>query len=342
MKPDATQQGVSTTEDPRAAIYARADEKAAEESSPHGEPTEWEDDPREAAPKEKAAAPVTEDSPPAEEPEQGEAQEATPQEQPTEQMVRVKVDGVEEEVPLSKVLAQYQKNSAADRRLEEAQRTISEVKALKAELDALRSEAPQRRTEPQRDPSQLPDDIAGAVDSIVTKQLEAMDPKEYAALERQKMALLREAFRREQAEAFEQVQKAQEIQEYRRGQVAFLEELRKGHDDVDAYIRVDMANNRVQFAPEFEAWVREQPKWMVSALMAPDPSGPIEVLARYKAAKNPNPSLGDKLEAKRKLDVPPSASRRAAPPKEEEDDPTGKSYVQQLKEMRTPRARSQL
>lgn len=43
-------------------------------------------------------------------------------------MVRVKIDGEEQEVELSKVLGSYQKGSAADKRLEEATRLLKEAK----------------------------------------------------------------------------------------------------------------------------------------------------------------------------------------------------------------------
>jgi hypothetical protein len=52
--------------------------------------------------------------------------ETKPAEEP--QMVKVKVNGVEELVPLDKVVAQYQKSSAADKRLEEATRLLEEAR----------------------------------------------------------------------------------------------------------------------------------------------------------------------------------------------------------------------
>jgi len=64
-----------------------------------------------------------------EEPEQ---EEETPEpEKP--QMVTVKVDGEEKEVPLSDVIARYQKGEAADRRLEEAARLKKEAELLRAQ-----------------------------------------------------------------------------------------------------------------------------------------------------------------------------------------------------------------
>lgn len=49
------------------------------------------------------------------------------------QMVRVKVNGVEELVPLARVIAQYQKGEAAEKRLDEATRLLEEARAAHAE-----------------------------------------------------------------------------------------------------------------------------------------------------------------------------------------------------------------
>jgi hypothetical protein len=49
-----------------------------------------------------------------------------------DEMVKVKVNGVEELVPLKTVVAQYQKNSAADKRLEDATRLLEEAKQMQA------------------------------------------------------------------------------------------------------------------------------------------------------------------------------------------------------------------
>lgn len=48
-----------------------------------------------------------------------------------QQMVTIKIDGQEEQVPLSKLVANYQKGGAADKRLEEATKLLEEAKATR-------------------------------------------------------------------------------------------------------------------------------------------------------------------------------------------------------------------
>lgn len=76
-----------------------------------------------------------------------------------ETKVRVKVDGVEQDLPISEVIASYQKNDAASRRLNEAtaeaKRIVAEAETMaearrKAAEDALRS-AQQQQEKPKSD-----------------------------------------------------------------------------------------------------------------------------------------------------------------------------------------------
>lgn len=82
------------------------------------------------------AAEVPEDEP---EEESEEEHEETPpaQPEPAPQTVKVKVDGEERDVPLSEVIAQYQKGQAADRRLEEAARLKREAEQRATQLPPL-------------------------------------------------------------------------------------------------------------------------------------------------------------------------------------------------------------
>lgn len=86
----------------------------------------------EPAPAEPAPAPAPE---PAPEPEPDQLQQqmaaASPAELPGK--IKIKVDGVEAEVPLDEVVRQYQKNSSADKRLAEATRLLREAQETAAQ-----------------------------------------------------------------------------------------------------------------------------------------------------------------------------------------------------------------
>ena len=319
----ATQEGVLKPEDPRAAIIDAIVAKQQEELEPVGEEVEYE----EKAPQEEPKEEEKEEAPS----EEVEAKSEAPQEtQPTEQMVRVKVDGQEEEVPLSRVLAQYQKNSAADRRLEEASKAIAEAKALKAEIAALK----QPKEEPKKRPT-LPADLADAFRATVKAQLEVTDPEEYALLEEQKGMIQREAWKREQQEEVAKWQDQQRAIEQRQAQERFLASVSEKHSDASRYIKVDLEAGRVDFDEGFTSWLDTQPPWMKHALLAPDPSGPIYVLDQFKATLQPN--LSEKLEAKRRMDNPPTANKKSEKPRDDgDDDESPQSYVRKLNEMRSP------
>lgn len=73
--------------------------------------------------------------------------------------VRIKVDGVEQEVPLADVVRQFQKNSAADRRLEEATQLLKA--ARESVTQAITASAPEK---PAVDPgAQGSEDVQAAV-----------------------------------------------------------------------------------------------------------------------------------------------------------------------------------
>jgi len=77
---------------------------------------------------------------------------------PTDQMVRVKVDGIEMELPISEVVKGYQKESTADKRLKEAALRLKEIEEREQSLAARGKEAIPEREEPT--PSAQPDETA--------------------------------------------------------------------------------------------------------------------------------------------------------------------------------------
>jgi hypothetical protein len=163
MKNGATQEGVP---DPRAAIATKVEEDRlsemkAEGAEAPGTPEDWEEDEGATTQQEEAKEETPEET--AEET-QPTAEVAQP---PVEQMLRVKVDGVEMEKPLSWVLAQAQKNAAADRRLEEASKAKTLYEQRLAELESLRPKEPEKPKKPS-----LPADLADALKGLARRQLE--------------------------------------------------------------------------------------------------------------------------------------------------------------------------
>jgi hypothetical protein len=111
-----------------AALESIADKLYSDEEQPQGETEDDETKPPQGAPQPESSA--------------------------QEQMVKVKIDGEEKELPLSEIIKSYQKDSAASRRLEEAAqewRRIEEERArLQAEAEALKHPKPQQtETQPQ-------------------------------------------------------------------------------------------------------------------------------------------------------------------------------------------------
>lgn len=80
-------------------------------------------------------------------------------------MVKVKVDGVEQDVSLDEVLRSYQKGNAADRRLEEATKLLKEAKE-----QVQQRPAPQPQQEPAVTPPAAagPDDLDAAVKTALS------------------------------------------------------------------------------------------------------------------------------------------------------------------------------
>lgn len=69
-------------------------------------------------------------------------------EQPSVQMVKVKIDGVEQEIPIDELTRNYQKSSAADKRLQQAAEERRNIAEERAELESLRKQA--QPQEPER------------------------------------------------------------------------------------------------------------------------------------------------------------------------------------------------
>lgn len=87
-----------------------------------------------------------------------------PVEEPQVQKVKVKVDGAEQEVDLDTLVRTFQKNSAADRRLEEATRLLREAE----ELTAAKTAQPSTPTE-QPKPETTPEELRQAAADVLGK-----------------------------------------------------------------------------------------------------------------------------------------------------------------------------
>lgn len=90
---------------------------------------------------------------------------------PEVQKVKVKVDGVEQEVDVDTLVRTFQKNSAADRRLEEATRLLREAEERAAQAEASPEQAPVV--------GQTPDDLRDEAATIIDKMYDG--DKEAAA-----------------------------------------------------------------------------------------------------------------------------------------------------------------
>lgn len=88
-----------------------------------------------------------------------------------EQVVKVKIDGVESQVTVAEMRRQYQKNGAAERRLEEATRLLNEARATaKQEPDSLRFGETEKKTDSDADEE---------VKSLVTALFEGDESKAF-------------------------------------------------------------------------------------------------------------------------------------------------------------------
>ncbi len=296
---DATQQGVL---DERAEIYAKAEKSRLADLQEDGveatiPPEDWEEDPEE---------PKAEETP--QEEVEASPEEPTPEPQPTpEPTMRLKVDGVEVERPVSWVQAQAQKLAAADKRLEEASKAKTLYESRLAEIES--SKPPE-----QKKPS-LPADIADALKVLTRKQLATTDEGEFAELEAEKVLVYQEAARREWVAQQEASQLAEQQRQLKASVETLVKKVQEVHPDV-----LDVARTE-----PFHQWLGGQSamvKWAWDN--SGDPQDGIEIMNRYKAATNPAPSLETKREEKRKMDTVPAASARAvrAEPKEEDDSPS--------------------
>lgn len=110
-----------------------------------------------AEPAEAVEQPVVETQPDAA-PAEKVAPEPAPEPAGDEPRYKVKVDGQEIEVPLSKLLADYRVREASDRRFEEAARLRREAEELARRAQA--QPEPRQQTQPERAPEHQPDDIA--------------------------------------------------------------------------------------------------------------------------------------------------------------------------------------
>ena len=90
---------------------------------------------------------------------------------PEVQKVKVKVDGVEQEVDVDTLVRTFQKNSAADRRLEEATRLLREAEERAAQAEAAPEQTPVV--------GQTPDDLRNEAATIIDKMYDG--DKEAAA-----------------------------------------------------------------------------------------------------------------------------------------------------------------
>lgn len=84
-------------------------------------------------------------------------------------MVKVKVDGVEREMPITEVVKGYQKDAAASKRLQEAAEKEREIQRQRAELEQLRAQMQSGQKETQLSDN-MPDDadLDGQIEEAMT------------------------------------------------------------------------------------------------------------------------------------------------------------------------------
>ena len=97
---------------------------------------------------------------------------------PAPALVKVKIDGVESEVTLDELTRQYQKNGAAERRLEEATRLLNEARAAVPPVGfakpATSSESPPVEPQPQGGTDEAKAFLAALFDGDEVKALDAL------------------------------------------------------------------------------------------------------------------------------------------------------------------------
>ena len=280
------------------------------------------------SPWEEEAGVVEEEAPEEETEAPPEEEEAPPEaaEEPEVRKFKVKVDGLETEVTEAEMIASYQMQQAAERRLADAREVLSEVKALRAESQ-------QKQEQPKTS-----DDIQKALAALSKKSLEATDENEFAAVELEKAQLYREMFRAEMAERESANQLQQEHHVLQEKHNALKSKVAEKHPDFETLMWAgqDPAGNmRVQ--PRLDQWLATQPASTRWALFASeDPSDPITVFDRYKTDTGlvQVQSMEDRTARKQNLDTPPAASRKAVKPATETREPSPSQIVAGMRKAR--------
>jgi hypothetical protein len=261
-----------------------------------------------------------------EEPEESTEEPEEPEEEPQERRFKVKVDGEEREVTEAEMVASYQMQQAAERRLADAREVLAEVKALRAESQ-----------KPKEQPKTA-DEIQKSLAALSKKALEATDEDEFAAVELEKAQLYREMFKAEMAERERAHQLEQDHHVLQEKHNALKAQVAEKHPDFEAIMWAgqDQTGNKI-VQPRLEQWLATQPASTRWALFASeDPSDPISVFDRYKADTGlvKVQSMEERTARKQKLDTLPTAERKATPPKTEQKEETGSDIVRQMRKER--------
>ena len=247
-------------------------------------------------------------------------------EEPEVRSFKVKVDGVETEVTEAEMIASYQMNQAAERRLADARDVLAEVKALRAESQ-----------KPQEQPKSA-DDIQKALAALSKESLEATDETEFAAVELKKAQLYREMFRAEMAERESANQLQQEHQVLQEKHNSLKSQVAAKHPDFETIMWAGQdQSGQMRVQPRLEQWLSTQPastRWVLFA--SEDPADPISVFDRYKTDTGlvQVQSMSDRTARKQNLDTPPVASSRATPPKTEAKEPSPSDVVKSMRKAR--------
>jgi hypothetical protein len=343
MTKEATQEGVSALEgsfeeDPREAVYARAAKER--EENPDFEPISDADDAEldtelkaEEEPEKKIEGEQEPDVEPDDE----------PTDEPEEEMVTLKVDGEEVKVPLSAVrdagVRSLQKESAADKRLEEATRLKLEIDALKAQIPA----APVSEEAAKPQPTQ--EEKIGRLREIRRKiRVEGVaTAEEYDQLEAEEFKLEAE-LRDDSFAAHRQVdtqhQQEREAQESANKLGASVREKYPEFDkdvffaDEQGRLFKDPNSGMNVFNPEFAQWLADKPPMYGMSMLYSTDMRDIEiVMDKYYESKTPVADLSAKREKKKSIDTIETSKGRAAPKKKKEPE-TNEQYVARIKRER--------
>jgi hypothetical protein len=339
MDKEATQKGVSESleggfdKDPRESVYAAHDKQMAED--PDLKPIETEDEERD-----------TEIEPAEEEETEGEQeQDAVEDEQPTEEseeeMRTVKVDGVEKQVPLSTLIEDgirtHQKESAADKRLEEATRLMLQVEQMKAQ--------PAPASEEAAKPQPTQEEKIGRLREIRRKiRVEGVaTAEEYDQLEAEEFKLEAE-LRDDSFEAHRQVdtqhQQERAAQESANQLGASVREKYPEFDkdvffaDEQGRLFKDPQTGMNVFNPDFAQWLADKPPMYGMSMLYSTDIRDIEiVMDKYYESKTPVADLSAKRERKKSIDTIETAKSKATP-KPKKGPQTDDEYIKSLKKSR--------